>query len=187
MKHLAIALIALTSFSALAASETYMVEPGHSFARFGYSHMGYSTQISRFNKTTGSFTFDAAAGTGSVDITIDTSSVDTGSDLFNKHIQAEDFLFTEKFPTAHYKAAKVSFKDGKPVSVDGELTLKGVTRPVTLAVTHFYCMAHPMLKKQACGADASAMVKRSDFNMGKNAPLVGDEVILSIAVEALKQ
>jgi polyisoprenoid-binding protein YceI len=187
MKRFALALIVLSTLPALAASETYKVEPGHSFARFGYSHLGYSTQISRFNKTSGSFTFDAAAGTGSVDINIDTTSVDTGSDLFNKHIQAEDFLFTEKYPTANYKSAKVVFKDGMPISVEGELTLKGVTKPVTLTVTHFHCMAHPMLKKDACGADASAMIKRTDFNMGKSAPYVGDEVTLSIAVEAVKQ
>jgi polyisoprenoid-binding protein YceI len=187
MKRFVLALIALTALPVLAASETYMVEPGHSFARFGYSHLGYSTQISRFNKTSGTFSFDAEAGTGSVDIMIDTTSVDTGSDIFNKHIQAEDFLATEKFPTANYKAAKVVFKEGKPVSIEGQLTLKGVTKPVTLTVTHFYCMPHPMLKKQACGADATAMVKRTDFNMGKSAPYVGDEVTLSIAVEALKQ
>lgn len=187
MKRLVLALIALTTLPALSASETYVVEPGHSFARFGYSHLGYSTQISRFNKTSGSFSFDAAAGSGSVDITIDTTSVDTGSDIFNKHIQAEDFLFTEKYPSAHFKSSKVTFNNGVPASVEGELTLKGISKPVTLTVTHFYCMPHPMLKKQACGADATAMVKRTDFNMGKNAPYVGDEVTLSIAVEALKQ
>jgi len=187
MKRFALALIALTTLPAWAGSDTYVIEPGHSFARFGYSHLGYSTQISRFNKTSGSFTFDGTAGTGSVDITIDTTSVDTGSDIFNKHIQAEDFLFTEKFPTAQYKSTKVVFNNGKPVSVEGELTLKGITKPVTLTVTHFHCMPHPVLKKDACGADATAMVKRTDFNMGKSAPYVGDEVTLSIAVEALKK
>jgi polyisoprenoid-binding protein YceI len=187
MNRFVLTVFALLALPVLADSETYVVEPGHSFARFGYSHLGYSTQISRFNKTSGSFTFDAAAGTGSVDITIDTTSVDTGSDIFNKHIQAEDYLFTEKFPSAHYKAEKVVFKEGKPVSVEGELTLKGVTKPVTLAVSHFHCMPHPVLKKQACGADASAMVKRTDFNMGKSVPYVGDEVTLSIAIEALKK
>ena len=89
MKRFAFALLALTALPVLAATETYVVEPGHSFARFGYTHLGYSTQISRFNKTSGSFSFDAAAGTGSVDITIDTTSVDTGSDIFNKHIYYE--------------------------------------------------------------------------------------------------
>jgi polyisoprenoid-binding protein YceI len=187
MNRLVLAVLAGLSLPAIAAPETYVLEPNHSFARFGYSHLGYSTQISRFNKTSGSFTFDKAAGTGSVDVSIDTNSVDTGSDLFNKHIKAEDYLDTAQFPTATFKGSKVVFKGDAPVSVEGELTLKGVTKPVTLTVTHFMCMPHPMLKKDACGADATAMVKRTDFNMGKNAPYVGDEVTLSIAVEAVKQ
>lgn len=187
MRRIAIGLLAGLSLSAVAASETYTFEPNHTYARFGYSHLGYSTQISRFNKVRGTLSFDKAAGTGSVDVTIDTKSVDTGSDLFNQHIQGEDYLDTAKFGTATYKSSKVNFKDGVPTSVDGELTLKGVTRPVTLTVSHFYCMPHPMVKKEACGADATAQVKRTEFNMGKNAPYVGDEVTISIAVEAIKE
>ncbi|MDE3009752.1 MAG: polyisoprenoid-binding protein [Pseudomonadota bacterium] len=187
MRRIAIGLLAGLSLSAVAATETYNFEPNHTYARFGYSHLGYSTQISRFNKVRGTLSFDKAAGTGSVDVTIDTKSVDTGSDLFNQHIQGEDYLDTAKFGTATYKSSKVHFKDGVPTSVDGELTLKGVTHPVTLTVSHFYCMPHPMLKKDACGADATAQVKRTDFNMGKNAPYVGDEVTISIAVEAVKE
>ena len=187
MKRFVLAVLAGASLSALAAPETYVLEPNHSFVRFGYDHLGYSTQISRFNKTSGSFTFDKAAGTGSADITIDTTSVDTGSDLFNKHIAAEDYLSTAAYPTATFKGSKVTFKGDVPATLEGELTLKGVTRPVTLTLTHFFCKPHPMLKKDACGADASATVKRTDFNMGKNAPYVGDEVTLSIAVEAMKQ
>ena len=187
MNRIVVALLAGLSLSALAAPETYVLEANHSFARFGYSHLGYSTQISRFNTTTGSFTIDKAAGTGSVDVTIDTKSVDTGSKLFDGHIQAEDYLDTAKYPTATYKGSKVTFKDGVPTSIDGQLTLKGVTKPVTLTITHFYCMPHPMLKKDACGADAVAHVKRTDFNMGKNAPYVGDDVTIDIAIESVKQ
>ncbi len=187
MKQVLAAALSLLALSAVAAPETYELEGNHSFARFGYSHLGYSTQISRFNKVGGTFTFDRAAGTGSADITIDTTSVDTGSALFDKHIQAEDYLDTAKFPKATFKAAKAVFKGDTPVSLEGELTLKGVTKPVTLTITHFMCMPHPMLKKEACGADATAMVKRTDFNMGKNAPYVGDDVTISIAVESVKK
>jgi polyisoprenoid-binding protein YceI len=187
MKRVFLGLLAGLSLSAVAASETYVLEPNHSFARFGYTHLGYSTQLSRFDKVRGSFSFDKDAGTGGADVTIDTTSVSTGSDLFNKHIQAEDYLDTAKYPTATFKADKASFKDGVPVSLDGTLTMKGVSKPVQLAVTHFHCMPHPMLKKDACGADAVAQIKRSDFNMGKNAPYVGDDVTISIAVEAIKE
>ena len=172
--------------AAFAAPETYVADSSHTFSRFSYSHFGYSTQQSRFNKNSGKVIFDKAAKTGSVDITIDTKSIDTGSDTFNEHIQGEDFLDTAKYPTATFKSTKVVFKGDKPVSITGDLTFKGVTKPVTLKVNNFVAMPHPMLKKDAIGADASVVVKRSEFNAGKYAPHVGDDVTISIAIEAIK-
>lgn len=171
---------------ALAAPETYVLDGTHTFPRFSYSHFGYSTQLSRFNKTTGKIVLDKAAKTGAVDIVIDTKSVDTGS-ILDEHIQGEDFLDTAQYPTATFKSTKVVFKDDQPTAVQGDLTLKGVTRPVTLTVTSFKAMPHPMLKKDAIGANAHATVKRSEFNAGKYAPNVGDEVRIDIAVEAIKE
>ena len=181
------ALVSALSASAFAAPETFVIDNGHTFPRFEYNHFGYSTQLSRFDKTTGTVVFDAAAKTGSVDVTIDTKSVSTGSPLFNEHIQGEDFLDTAKYPTATFKSTKVVFKGDKPSKIEGNLTLKGVTRPVTLDVTSFHTMEHPMVKKPAIGANATAKVKRSDFNAGKYAPYVGDDVTLTIALEAIKQ
>ena len=171
---------------ALAAPETYIVDGSHTFPRFSYSHLGFSTQLSRFNKTTGKVVFDKAAKTGSVDIEIDAKSVDTGSMLFNEHIQGEDFLDTAKFPTATFKSTKVIFKGDKPAKIQGELTIKGVTKPVILTVTSFQAMPHPMQKKDAIGANATTTIKRSEFNAGKYAPHVGDEVRIDIAIEAIK-
>ena len=172
---------------ALAAPETYVLDGTHSFPRFSYSHFGYSTQLSRFDRTTGKIVFDKAAKTGAVDIVIDTQSVNTGYPTFNEHIQGEDFLDTAKYPTATFKSTKVVFDGDKPVAVEGNLTLKGVTRPVTLTVTSFQAMPHPMLKKDAIGANAHVVVKRSEFNAGKYAPYVGDEVRIDVAVEAIKE
>lgn len=172
---------------ALAAPETFVIDSTHTFSRFAYSHFGYSKQESRFNQNSGKIVIDRAAKTGSVDVTIDTKSVDTGFPLFNEHIQGEDFLNTEKHATATFKSTKLKFEGDKLAAVDGNLTLKGVTKPVTLTVSSFQCMPHPMLKKEACGANASTTVKRSDFNMGKYAPYVGDEVTITIAVEAVKE
>jgi polyisoprenoid-binding protein YceI len=172
---------------ALAAPETYVIDPTHTFARFSYSHFGLSTQLSRFNKTSGTVVLDKAAKTASVDITIDTKSVDTGYTTFNDHIQGPDFLDTAKYPTATFKSTKVDFAGDKPTAVHGNLTIKGVTRPVTLKVSNFVNMPHPMLKKDAIGADASAVIKRSEFNAGKYAPNVGDDVTISVALEAVKQ
>ena len=172
--------------AAFAAPETYVADSSHTFSRFSYSHFGYSTQQSRFNKNSGKVIFDKAAKTGSVDITIDTKSIDTGNDTFNEHIQGEDFLDTAKFPTATFKSTKVIFEGDKPTAIEGKLTLKGVTKPVTLSVTSFQAMPHPMLKKDAIGANATVTVKRSDFNMGKYAPHVGDDVKIDVALEAIK-
>lgn len=188
MKKIATLIAALTlAAPAFAAPETYNVDSTHTFARFSYSHFGMSTQLSKFNKTTGTVVLDKAAKTGSVDVVIDTKSVDTGYDTFNEHIQGEDFLDTAKYPTATFKSTKVVFEGDKPVSVEGNLTLKGVTKPVTLTVTSFQAMPHPMLKKDAIGANAWTVVKRSEFNAGKYAPYVGDEVRIEVAIEAIKQ
>ena len=187
-KSLAALVVSLAAAApALAAPVTYTVDNTHTFPRFSYSHFGYSTQLSRFDATRGSVVFDAAAKTGSVDITIDAKSVNTGYATFNEHIQGEDFLDTAKFPTATFKSTKVIFKGDKPVKVEGNLTLKGVTKPVTLTVTSFQSMAHPMLKKPAIGANAFTVVKRSDFGAGKYAPYVGDEVRIDIALEAIAE
>ena len=181
-----IALVASTA-SALAAPEVFNLDSTHSFPRFSYSHLGYSIQMSRFDKATGTVTLDKAAKTAAVDIVIDTKSVNTGSTTFNEHIQNEDFLDTAKYPTATFKSTKVIFDGDKPAKIEGNLTLKGITKPVTLTVTSFQAMPHPMLKRDAIGANATTKVKRTDFNMGKNAPYVGDEVTIDISLEAIKQ
>ena len=188
MKNLAaLGIAALLSAPAFAAPESYMLEANHTFARFAYKHLGFSTQQHRFDKATGKITLDKAAKTGTVDVSIDMSSVSTGSTVFNQHIQGADFFDTANHPTASFKSTAVKFDGDKPVSVEGNLTLKGVTKPVTLTVSHFYAAAHPMLKKDTSGADASVVVKRSEFNMAKNVPYVGDEVTISLAIEAIKE
>jgi polyisoprenoid-binding protein YceI len=186
-KIFALLIAAGISMAASAAPETYVMDANHTFSRFEYSHFGYSTQQSRFNSTSGKIVLDRAAKTGSVDVVIDTKSVDTGSKLFDSHIQGEDFLDTGKFPTITYKSTKFHFNGDKLASVDGNLTIKGVTKPVTLSVTSFQCMDHPMMKKPACGANATATIKRSEFNAGKYAPYVGDDVTLTFAVESIKE
>jgi polyisoprenoid-binding protein YceI len=179
--------LAASAASAFAAPETFNLDSTHSFPRFSYSHLGYSIQMSRFDKATGTVTLDKVAKTATVDIVIDTKSVSTGSTTFNEHIQGEDFLDTAKYPTATFKSTKVIFEGDKPAKIEGNLTLKGITKPVTLTVTSFHAMPHPMMKKDAIGANATTKVKRTDFNMGKNAPYVGDEVTIDIALEAVKQ
>lgn len=169
--------------AAFAAPATYSSDPNHTFVRFSYSHLGFSTQESRFNTVKATVNFDPAAKTGSVDVVIDAKSVDTGSNLFNEHIQGPDYLDTAEYSTATFKSTSVKFNGDAPASIEGNLTVKGVTKPVTLTVTSFKHGIN-MMKKDAIGADATATVKRSDFNMSKAVPLVGDEVTLEIVIEA---
>ena len=183
----ALAFTTLAMTSALAAPQTFEIDGSHTFPRFSYSHFGYSTQVSRFDNTSGTVVFDADAKTGSVDISIDMKSVNTGFADFNGHLQGEDFLDTAKFPKATFKSTKVNFQDGKPASIEGQLTIKGITKAVTLTVTSFQAMPHPMLKKDAIGANAFTMIKRSEFNAGKYAPYVGDDVRIDIALEAIRK
>ena len=184
---LAAALFAALAGSAIAAPVTYNVDGSHTYPRFSYSHFGYSTQLSSFKNTSGKVVFDVEAKTGSVDITIDMKSVNTGFEDFNGHLQGEDFLHTAKFPTATFKSTKVVFEGDKPKAIEGNLTIKGVTKPVTLTVTSFQAMPHPMIKKPALGANAFTVIKRSEFNAGKYAPYVGDEVRIDVAIEAVAQ
>lgn len=187
LKHLSVAAAIFSAAigSAIAAPVTYNVDQSHTYPRFSYSHLGLSSQTSSFAKTTGTVVFDAAAKTGSVDITIDMKSVNTGFADFNSHLQGEDFFDTAKFPTATFKSSRVVFEGDKPRSIEGVLTIKGVSKPVTLTVTSFAALQHPMAKKQALGANAFTVIKRSEFNAGKYVPLVSDEVRIDISIEAI--
>jgi len=186
MKKL-ILIAAVLATPAFAAPTAFVIDNNHTFPNFSYSHLGYSIQMSRFNKTSGKVMLDKDAETGSVDVVIDMKSVDTGSALFNEHIQGPDYLNTAEFPTATFKSTAVKFERGNPVAVEGNMTMKGITKPVTLKVTGFHSMMHPMAKREAIGANATATVKRTEFNAGKNVPYVGDEVTINIAIEAIKE
>ena len=183
---IAILTFAALSGAALAAPETFIIDGSHTFPRFSYSHLGFSKQLSRFDRTSGSIVLDKEAKTGSVDVTIDMKSVNTGFEVFNGHIQGEDFLDTAKYPTATFKSTKVHFDGDKPTSVDGNLTIKGVTRPVTLTIDSYLLMPHPMMKKDAIGANATTRISRTEFGAGKYAPNVGDEVTITVSLEAIK-
>ena len=181
------ALAAAFAAPAMASPETYVIDGSHTFPRFSYSHFGYSTQVSRFDRTTGKVVLDKAAKTGSVDVVIDMKSVNTGFPVFNEHIQGPDFLDTAAHPNATFKSTRVVFEGDKPSVIEGSLTIKGVTKPVKLTVTSFQAMPHPMLKKDAIGANAFTTIKRSDFGAGKFAPHVGDEVRIDIGIEAIRE
>jgi len=184
-KILFLALGAALSAPAIGA-DTYTVDTRHTYPMWEVNHFGWSTQRGRFNGATGKITLDRAAQTGSVDIAINTASVDTGIAKWDEQMMSEDFFNAAKFPTINFKASKIVFDGDKPASVPGELTLVGVTKPVTLTITGFGCGTNPVNKKEVCGADAYAVIKRSEFGIMKYLPRISDEVKLVINVESFK-
>jgi polyisoprenoid-binding protein YceI len=187
LKHLAAAVLALGAASAFAA-DVYNVDPSHTYPSFEADHMGgMSILRGKFDKSSGTIELDRAAKTGKMDITIDTSSIDFGHAKLNEHVKSPDMFDVQKYPTAVYKGKAIKFDGDKPVKVEGELTLHGVTKPVTLTINKFKCMMHPMLKREFCGADASAEFKRSDFGIDYGAAYgFSQDVKLAIQVEAIK-
>lgn len=168
------------------AADSYSIDPSHTYPNFEINHLGFSTMHGRFGATNGKITLDSAAKSGSIDITIDATSIDTGHAKRDTHLKSEEFFNVGKFPSLAYKATKLKFNGDKLTGADGDLTLLGVTKPVSLTVTSFNCGPHPMNKKPMCGANATASIKRSDFGLSAYVPAVGDEVKISIEVEATK-
>ncbi|MCS0583296.1 YceI family protein [Massilia pinisoli] len=186
LKHLA--LLAAVFASSAAFADVYKVDSGHTFPSFEADHFGgLSNWRGKFDKTDGTIVLDRANKTGTVDINIDATSLDFGHSKLNEHAKGPDMFDVAKYPTANYKG-KLVFKGDVPTSVDGELTLHGVTKPVTLHINQFKCMPHPMLKREVCGADASATFNRADFGVDYGVKMgFKPEVKLAIQVEAVKQ
>ncbi|HZR04158.1 MAG TPA: YceI family protein [Burkholderiales bacterium] len=168
------------------AADSYTIDPRHTFPVYEINHFGWSTQRGRFDKVTGRVVLDRAAKTGSVDVTIDVAYVDTGVDKLNEHLKSADFFDVAKYPTMTFKSTKIVFEGDKPASVPGQLTLHGVTKPVTLTISRFHCAFNEFVKKEVCGADATTTIKRTDFGMNYLAPGLGEEVKLLLNVEASK-
>ena len=182
----AIAAIATLSTAAIAAPESYTLDPRHTYPVFEVSHFGFSIQRGRFNKTTGALTLDRAAKSGTIDVTIDVASIDMGIEKWDQHMKSEDFFNAAKFPSITYKSTKLAFDGDKVVAADGELTLLGVTKPVKATITDFVCKPHPMLKKEVCGGNVTASIKRSEYGMAYGLPNIGDDIKILLPVEAIK-
>ena len=183
---LASALLAIMSASALAASDVYTIDPHHTWPIFAVNHLGYSTQRGRFDDTHGTVTLDLANKTGSVDLTIDTKSLDMGFAEWNEHLSGPAFFNVAQYPTITFKSDKLIFDGDKVVGADGKFTLLGVTRPLHVTVHNFHCGEHPMAHKMTCGGDITATIQRSDYGMKAYVPMVGDEVRIKVPVEAIK-
>jgi polyisoprenoid-binding protein YceI len=165
-QHIAAAILALLAGSALAAPTTYNLDPTHTYPSFAADHFGgISTWRGKFTKSSGTVTLDRAAKKGAVDVTIDVASIDTGNAPLDKHVKTAEFLDVAKYPTASFKGSSIRFDGETPVAVAGEFTFHGVTKPLTLKIDAFKCFVNPMLKREVCGAEASAQFDRADYGV----------------------
>ncbi len=184
----AFVLAGILPLSVAAAEETYVLDPVHSQPMFEVQHMGFSLQRATFTKISGKVVLDRNAHKGAVDVTIDTASIRSFSDRLDAHIRGEDFFNVAKYPTMSFKSSNLIFDGDKLVTVDGELTMLGIARPVSLKVTNFACGEHPFNKKPMCGVEASTTIKRSEWGMKYGIPkAVGDDVRIILPVEAYRE
>ena len=184
-----LAVAAATTFAAGAAqAANYAIDPTHTFVTFEIGHFGASTNRGRFDKKQGTVEFDRAAKTGKVDITIDTTSVNSGTPQFDKHLQSPDLFGAAKHPTIKFVSDKFSFNGDKVSEVTGQLTLLGKTAPVTLKATQFNCYDSPMLKREVCGGDFETTIDRTQWGMNYGVEWgFPKNVRLVVQIEAVKQ
>lgn len=191
MKKIIALVFALSFFTvtaAQAAPEKYTYDPAHTQIIFAVSHLGFSFSHGKFNKFSGGFTFDQEKPeTSSAEITIETGSVDMDSADWETHLKSKDFFNVEKFPAITFKSGKIVKTGANTADMTGDLTLLGVTKPVTLQVTFNKAGNHAFNKNYVAGFSLSGSLKRSDFGMNSALPLVGDDVHLDIQVEGIRQ
>jgi polyisoprenoid-binding protein YceI len=164
----------------------YTVEPTHTFVTWEAKHFGVSTSRGRFDKKDGAITIDKATNTGKAEISIETASVNTGVAPFDGHLKSKDFFNSEAHPKATFKA-DFKLEGGKIASVPGQLTMLGMTKPVTLKTNGFGCYEHPRFKKQVCGGDFEANIKRSEWGMSYGLPGIPDDVRIVVQIEAVAE
>ena len=195
MKRTFLGAIALAfPLAAMAQAESYKIDPIHSFPHFGIDHFGVSMIWGRFDRMSGTFMIDRAAKKGSVELAIETASVTTGDTdkgsrprTRDEHLRTTDFFNVAEFPRMTYKSTNVKFNGDAPSEIEGQLTLLGVTKPVTIKIDRWVCKDNPMSKKPMCGGNASGSFKRTDFGMKYGVPALGDDVRLMINFEGYKE
>ena len=166
-KHLiAVGILAVIAGSAMATPTTYNLDPRHTYPSFEADHFGgISVWRGKFTKSSGVVTLDVAAKTGTVDVSIDTASIDTGNVPLDTRVKSADFLDASKYPSATFKGSALRFDGDTPVEVSGDFTFHGVTKPLTLKIDSFKCFVNPLIKKEVCGAEASAQFDRADYGV----------------------
>ncbi|QNN47777.1 polyisoprenoid-binding protein [Thermomonas brevis] len=163
---------------------TYQLDPSHTDVLVQWTHFGFSQPSAQFGISEGTLIWDADdVSKSSVQVSIPVAAIDTFVDKLDEHLKSGDFFDAGKFPNATFKSTSVAAAGTNKLTVTGDLTIKDITKPVTLDVTLNGAGEHPMLKKQAIGFSATGTIKRSDFGVGAYAPNVSDDVQLRITTE----
>jgi polyisoprenoid-binding protein YceI len=170
-----------------ASAQVYNIDPSHTYPSFEADHMGLSVWRGKFTKSSGKIVLDRQSKTGgSVEISIDASTVDFGHAKMNEKARGDEMFNVAKYPTVTFKSTALRFEGDKLVAVEGEMTMLGITKPLSLTLTHFKCLIHPLHKREVCGADAHGRFDRSDFGMNIGLPRFSPEIKLAIQVEGVK-
>ena len=196
MSRIAISLVAtVLPLVAVAAPESFTIDSFHSHPHFQVNHLGFMNMTGRFDKMSGKIVMDATAKTGSVELTIETASVGTGDNdkgsrprSRDEHLRTPDFFNVAEFPRMTFKGAAARWTGEWPAAIEGQLTLLGVTKPVSLTVENWKCGPDPRTqgKRHMCGGNASGTIKRSEFGMKFGIPNISDEIKLMIGLEAIR-
>jgi len=185
LRYVALAGLLATAGTAAAAPVTYKLDPGHTMVLFSWNHFGFSNPTANLGQVDGTLVYDEAAPTKStVEATLPLAGLDSFVPKLDEHLKSADFLDAAKYPTVTFKSTKVTSAGKDKLKVVGDLTVHGVTKPVTLDVTVNKVGPHPMMKVQTAGFDATATIKRSDFGVGAYVPNVSDEIKIRITTEA---
>lgn len=190
-------LLAVLPVMASATPLHFTLDPDHTYPSFEADHMGLSIWRGKFDHSTSTATLDAAAKTGTVDVSVDIASIDFGNPALDKVMLGArapmcqsgcGTFFVAKYPTARYRGRLADFVDGAPTRVIGQLTMHGVTRPLTLAIDRFKCIPDFMLKPRLrCGADALGTFQRDAFGLDGGKSFGMDmKATLRIQVEAVQ-
>ena len=192
-KRLAVLALAFPPLAVSAATDSYTFDPLHTSVSFSIDHLGLAMIHGRFSKYSGKFSIDRTAKTGSVELAVETVSVDTNdNDKGNRprsrdeHLRSTDFFNAAEFPRMTYKSSHATFAGDVPTAVEGNLTLLGVTKSVALTVERFKCNPATATAKERCGGIVSGKIKRSDFGMKRGIPSIGDDVFLAFGFEGDK-
>ena len=184
IRHAAYAAALFLAFTGNSLAESYTIDSKHTFPSFEISHLGFSTQRGRFDGTIGKITLKPKSEWGHIEVSIDANSIDTGLPELEAKLKEADFFNTAKFPSINFNSNSVKFVGETPIATEGTLTMLGISKPLRLTIENFHCGIHPISNRNICGADASGLIKRSDFGMTAFLPMIGDEVKLKIQVEA---